>query len=138
MVLRGIRKLNQHAHKTRESPNPNMIQCSKCQNWTHFKYTRLPVYVVYTLTSTSRRYDCEECTKVPSNFTLKLGSHEKVTDNKKQEIRKKTEGEEENTKQLEIVSSVERSVVEAITKTHDKNQDDLITNYNKISKMNET
>lgn len=54
-----------------------------------------------------------------------MGSHEKQPDNKKHEIRNKTE-EEENTKLLEIVSRVEKSVVEAITKTHEKNQDDLI------------
>ena len=38
-----------------DGQNAYMIQCCKCQKWTHDRCTRLPVYQLYLLTSTSRR-----------------------------------------------------------------------------------
>ncbi|CAC5375929.1 Sodium- and chloride-dependent neutral and basic amino acid transporter B(0+),Sodium- and chloride-dependent taurine transporter,Sodium-dependent noradrenaline transporter,Sodium-dependent proline transporter,Sodium-and chloride-dependent glycine transporter 1,Creatine transporter,Sodium- and chloride-dependent GABA transporter 3,Sodium- and chloride-dependent betaine transporter,Sodium- and chloride-dependent GABA transporter 2,Sodium-dependent dopamine transporter,Sodium- and chloride-dependent GABA tran len=45
-----------------------MIMCNSCKSWTHYICTELPMYQLYTLTSTSRKYTCSKCTVIPHDF----------------------------------------------------------------------
>jgi hypothetical protein len=47
-----------------------MIQCSMCKVWLHLKCSNLPAYQLYNFTTTQRRYQCEVCTSVPTNFRV--------------------------------------------------------------------
>ena len=91
------------------------------------------MYLLYTLTSTTRRYDCENCTKVPTSFKEKIRYTVKDPESKKSTTVFSPKEQEKNDKQeqtedkiLDIVSRVEKSVVDAIIKTHEKNQDEII------------
>lgn len=107
--------------------NAFMIQCCKCQLWTHYKCTRLPVYQIYLLTSTSRRYNCETCTIVPPSFLEKCkGSFVQIQGQGDDKVKTRHSDTTENDRTLEILDRIENSVVNAITKTHEKNQDDII------------
>ena len=114
--------------KTCSKPmNKFMIQCSKCSEWTHYECTNLPAYQLHLLITTTRRYTCEVCSNVPlefkqkgepvilSNITSENTTEEEHVCNKKSI---------EST--LEIVNCIEKSVISAITETHEKCQTDMI------------
>jgi len=110
-----------------DGQNAYMIQCCKCQKLTHYRCTRLPVYQLYILTSTSRRYTCEKCTTVPTSFVEKCN----ISSNEIKEGEQNTKVENEHmltnsVSTFEILERIENSVVCAITKTHEKNQDEMI------------
>ncbi|VDI01594.1 Hypothetical predicted protein [Mytilus galloprovincialis] len=110
-----------------DNQNAFMIQCCKCQLWTHYKCTRLPVYQIFLLTSTSRRYNCETCTTVPPYFLEKCkGSFVQIQGQGDDKEINRHSDTTENDRTLEILDIIENSVVDAITKTHEKNQDDMI------------
>ena len=50
----------------------NILTCFKCCAPLHFHCTRLPPYMIYTLSRSSRMYVCEECTATPKSFLLDL------------------------------------------------------------------
>ena len=52
----------------------SMIECSKCKKWTHFPCTQLPIYQLYVLVNSARKYTCEKCANVPSEFKEKWTS----------------------------------------------------------------
>ncbi|CAC5386637.1 unnamed protein product [Mytilus coruscus] len=107
--------------------NAFMIQCCRCQLWTHYKCTRLPVYQIYLLTSTSRRYNCETCTTVPPSFLEKCkSSFVQIQGRGDDKVKTRHSDTTENDRTLKILDRIENSVVDAITKTHEKNQDDII------------
>lgn len=54
--------------------NDAMIMCNSCKGWTHYKCTKLPIYQVYLLVSTSRRYTCEKCVNIPNDFKKEWNS----------------------------------------------------------------
>lgn len=98
-----------------EGQNAYMIQCCKCQKWTHYRCTRLQVYQLYLLTSTSRRYTCAKCTTVPTSFVEKCN-----ISSKESEQNTKVENEHILTnivRTFEILERIENSVVCEITKT---------------------
>lgn len=97
----------------------HMMQCNRCQGWTHYACTKLPIYQLYLLVHTSRRYTCETCSNVTPTFYEKWANKESVesTDNPNMSI-----------KTLEIVSRIENSVVQAITSLNHTNQDEKINN----------
>ena len=79
--------------------------------------------------STSRRYTCEKCTTVPTSFVEKCN----ISSKEIKEGEQNTKVENEHTCMLtnivstfEILERIENSVVCAITKTHEKNQDEII------------
>ncbi|CAC5375858.1 unnamed protein product [Mytilus coruscus] len=45
-----------------------MIMCNSWKSWTHYICTELPMYQLYTLTSTSRKYTCSKCTVILYDF----------------------------------------------------------------------
>ncbi|CAG2206202.1 unnamed protein product [Mytilus edulis] len=45
-----------------------MIMCNSCKSWTHYICTELPMYQLYKLTSTSRKYTFSKCTVIPDEF----------------------------------------------------------------------
>ena len=54
--------------KCKIAANENMIMCTNCKSWAHFVCTELPLYQLYLLTSTSRKYTCAQCTIVPQKI----------------------------------------------------------------------
>ena len=109
-------------------PNIHMIQCSKCEMWTHYECTKLPIYQLYLLTSTKRRYDCEKCTTVPESFKQKWQNdyHDDITVRKTEHETSNDTCSAESDKTMKILQRIENSVVEAITQTHAKAQDEII------------
>ncbi|CAG2223371.1 unnamed protein product [Mytilus edulis] len=102
-----------------------MILCSKCTKWTHYKCTCLPSYQLFILTTSSRKYTCESCSKVPQQFKDKW---KPIKSNNIQNVN--TENCTKCTNKddtLEIVSRIEQSVVQAITNTHESCKDDQIS-----------
>jgi len=55
---------------------PNMIQCGSCKGWVHFDCSTLPDYILYTLTTSTRKYTCKKCVVIPTNFSY---TQEKVS-----------------------------------------------------------
>ena len=100
--------------------NNFMIQCNKCQGWTHYLCTKLPIYQLYLLVHTSRRYTCEKCSNVTPAFREKWAS--------KLETEKDhpTQNSGNIDKTQEIVSRIDNSIVDTITSLHKTNQDDKI------------
>jgi len=98
--------------------NDSMIQCNKCQGWTHYECTQLPVYQLYLLVHTSRRYTCEACANVTPDFREKwISSQEKTSDLPDQS--------------LEVVKRIENSVGDTIISMHKTNQDEKIQTLQK-------
>lgn len=60
--------MSNNTAKCKIAANENMIMCTNCKSWTHSVYTELPLYQLYLLTSTSRKYTCAQCTTVPQKF----------------------------------------------------------------------
>lgn len=97
----------------------HMMQCNRCQGWTHYVCTKLPVYQLYLLVHTSRRYTCETCSNVTTSFYEKWTNKGAVEPSDNPNLSNKT---------LEIVSRIENSVVQAITSLNQSNQDEKINN----------
>jgi ribonuclease HI len=73
----------QHEEKTKQCPSSHssclgsicigsvkdgMIACSNCNSWIHYPCTKLPRYQLYKLATTGRKYECEKCTVIPTDF----------------------------------------------------------------------
>ena len=99
-----------------KSMNKFMIQCNKCSEWTHYECTLLPAYQIHLLVTTSRRYTCEACSNVPIEFKNKW-SHISIPVTNSTKTTEITH---------EIVNRIEKSVIAAITETHEKCQSELI------------
>ena len=51
------------------SRSKQVIKCTTCNHAVHYSCSRLPKYVLYTFTKKkTKRFDCETCTKVPTDF----------------------------------------------------------------------
>ena len=98
-----------------------MILCSKCTKWTHYKCTCLPSYQLFILTTSSRKYTCESCSKVPQQFKDKWEPIKSDINMINTENCTKCLNKDDT---LEIVSRIEMSVVQAITNTHESCKDD--------------
>ena len=101
-----------------------MIQCSNCQNWTHYLCSKLPAYQLFTLINSTRRYTCENCAKVPTDFKEKwdpINTHSEPKNTQSVAVYDNYE------KTLAIVRRIEQSLVSTITSTHKNNQDDKIS-----------
>ncbi|VDI48352.1 Hypothetical predicted protein [Mytilus galloprovincialis] len=96
------------------------MECSKCYKWTHYECTKLPIYQLYTLVNTSRKYTCEVCAEVPTCFKEKW---ENVTI--------LPQAPESSPEVLQIATRIEQSVVTAITNIHQSNQDEIINTLKK-------
>ena len=58
--------------KCGKKDNDNMISCTDCRVWIHFECTELPLYQLYSLVSTKRKFTCEKCSKIPDDFLSKF------------------------------------------------------------------
>ena len=96
-----------------------MMQCHKCHRWTHYLCTKLPVYQLYTLTHSNRRYTCEKCSEVPNSFKEKWALQSLQSQTKNNSDMEQTE---EKITTLRIVQRTEDSVVKAITEIHQNSQ----------------
>ena len=114
--------------KTCSKPmNKFMIQCSKCSEWTHYECTNLPAYQLHLSITTTRRYTCEVCSNIPLEFNQKgepVILSNITSENTTQEEHVCNKKSIEST--LEIVNCIEKSVISAITETHEKCQTDMI------------
>ena len=114
--------------KTCSKPmNKFIIQCSKCSEWTHYECTNLPAYQLHLLITTTQRYTCEVCSNVPLEFKQKgepVILSNITSENTTQEEHVCNKKSIEST--LEIVNCIEKSVISAITETHEKCQTDMI------------
>ena len=54
----------------------NMIQSGSCKVWVHFDCSTLPEYILYTLTTFTRKYTYKKCVVIPTNFSY---TQEKVS-----------------------------------------------------------
>ena len=131
IIISDSESLNQITctQQCNDGQNAYMIQCCKCQKW---KITGLQVYqytnyIVYLLTSTSRRYTSEKCIIVPISFVEKCNISSKEI--RESEQNTKVENEHMLTNSIstfEILERIEKCVVCAIIKTHENNQDEMI------------
>ncbi len=46
----------------------DVLKCSVCANYVHFSCTDLPAYMLFSLSSSSKKYTCSLCTKTPEHF----------------------------------------------------------------------
>ena len=105
--------------------NEYMIQCDKCNKWTHYICTALPAYQLYMLTNTSRKYRCRICSNVPKSFESKWEkpcSKPLICEGTQSSI----QSMEKHESTLDIVTKIQESVVSAITSIHEKSQDEKI------------
>ena len=65
-------RINQHpSNACPRCDNPDddyMIQCAGCRSWTHYPCSELPRYQLYAYTTTTRKFECQDCIAVPSDF----------------------------------------------------------------------
>ena len=52
--------------------NIGVLSCHKCNELVHFHCSRLPPYMIYNLSTTSKKYACEICAEAPKTFLLKI------------------------------------------------------------------
>ena len=68
-----------HSHETeitnktcttncKNEDNDNMLFCNTCAGWVHYDCTNLPLYAMYSLITTKRKYTCQNCVSIPSEF----------------------------------------------------------------------
>ena len=48
------------------------IKCHTCSGLIHFECTRLPPYILYSLSTSKRQYICEDCTSTPEEFLVSI------------------------------------------------------------------
>lgn len=98
-----------------------MILCNKCRKWTHYSCSQLPLYQLYILISSSRRYTCELCTIISPDFTSKWQNNlvtKNITNHENScKIDKTT---------LDVVARFEKSMVNALKSIHNSNKDQKI------------
>ena len=46
----------------------NVLKCSLCTKFVHFACTNLPPYMLYSLSTTAKKFTCEECVATPEHF----------------------------------------------------------------------
>ena len=59
---------------TKRRSGRSALCCHECNDLVHFKCTQLPPYMLYKLSTTSKRYICELCAETPESFLLTLTS----------------------------------------------------------------
>ena len=106
--------------------NDEMIQCHECNSWTHYLCSKLPVYQLFTLVNSSRRYTCELCAKVTKPFKDKWEAKLSTVPHKKSEAENSEKAELQKEETLEIVKRIENSVVTAITNSHESGEREII------------
>ena len=89
-----------------------MLECNKCKSWTHYSCTALPLYQLYSLVTTSRRFTCEKCIDIPEDFINKFDS---LTSRKKCVT--------QNVNIIEELSRFESSVVTAIKQANSEKRE---------------
>jgi hypothetical protein len=47
----------------------NVLGCHECSGLIHFSCTRAPPYILYSYSTTGKRFTCETCANVPASFT---------------------------------------------------------------------
>lgn len=57
----------------------SMITCNSCNKWTHYSCTNLPPYILFTLSSTQRKYTCRKCVVIPEDFIQKLENNKNAS-----------------------------------------------------------
>ena len=114
-----------HTECTQEcgkAPDSDMLHCSKCKKWTHYICTKLPVYQLFLLISTSRKFTCEMCTTVPSDFIEKWQIATPTVSNKPHNY-----APCDDSKTQELIARLENCIVTAITDTHNYGKDETIS-----------
>ena len=53
---------------TRKRNTRNVLCCHECSELIHFHCSKLPPYMLYSLSTTNKRYICEVCVDNPSTF----------------------------------------------------------------------
>ena len=53
---------------TKKKNSRIVLSCHVCNELVHFHCSKLPIYILYTLSTTSKRYVCEICADPPENF----------------------------------------------------------------------
>lgn len=48
--------------------NVQMIMCNSCSGWMHYQCSKLPPYMLFSLSTSKRKYTCMKCVQVPDNF----------------------------------------------------------------------
>ncbi|XP_071177865.1 uncharacterized protein [Mytilus edulis] len=57
----------------------SMITCNSCNKWIHYSCTNLPPYILFTLSSTQRKYTCRKCVVIPEDFIQKLENNKNAS-----------------------------------------------------------
>ena len=48
--------------------NKAMLQCSSCYEWVHFKCSELPIYMLYSLVNSKRKFTCVNCVDITDEW----------------------------------------------------------------------
>ena len=61
-----------HAEAIKRKNAVDVLKCGTCNNFVHFACTNLPPYVLFSLSSTNKKYTCEVCTETPEPFLTNI------------------------------------------------------------------
>ena len=57
--------------KNKATKKQKTLSCHNCGGLVHFQCSSLPPYMVYTLSTSTKRFVCEKCVDIPENFMEK-------------------------------------------------------------------
>ena len=58
----------EEAVKEKKKNDVDVLKCSSCSHLVHFTCTNLPPYMLYSLSTSTKKYTCEVCTTTPESF----------------------------------------------------------------------
>ena len=103
-----------------------VLTCQKCTSLIHFQCTRLPPYLLYTLSTSTKKYVCEECAATPDEFL----KNNNIINNQIEGDQERTVSDSLERKISEVYEYVEKYDLPGIV---DKIQD----GFNKMNKISD-
>ena len=118
-----------------------MLQCKNatCKQWIHYQCTRLPLYQLYLLCETGRKFECEQCTEIPDKFkqkklpcdykdpTISLNICKEHVETQTKSETKDKESQTNTESQVAITDRLNGPTVSENTNKDGTNKDDTIT-----------
>ena len=69
-VTPSVRKIcGNNATLAKKKNERNVLACHECGHLVHFHCTRAPSYILYTYSTTGKRFICETCVKLPDAYS---------------------------------------------------------------------
>ncbi len=61
-----------HVEAVKKKNALDVLKCGTCNNFVHFACTNLPPYMLYSLSSSNKKYTCEGCAETPEPFLTSI------------------------------------------------------------------